>query len=96
MNGHPAVDVHRQVPRPLTLTQLTDSHPVDGDRSREKKISGLILTVLCKPTHFFFHSFIATKSYPLQTSFISVMKGWADKFHAWGTPTRSPSRSNSR
>ncbi len=36
MNGHPAVDVHRQVPRPLTLTQLTESRPVDGDRSREK------------------------------------------------------------
>ncbi len=50
----------------------------------------------CKPTHLFFHSFIATMSYPLQTSFNSVMKDWADKYHVWGTPTRSPSRSNSR
>ncbi len=56
----------------------------------------LLTHVHCKPTHFFFHSFIATMSYPPQTSFISVMKGWADKFHVWGTPTRSPSRSNSR
>ncbi len=56
----------------------------------------LLTHVLCKPTHFFFHSFIATMSYPLQTSCISVMKGWADKFHVWGTPTRSPSRLNSR
>ncbi len=52
--------------------------------------------VHCKPTHFFFHSFIATMSYSLQTSFSSVMKDWADKYHVWGTPTRSPSRSNSR
>ncbi len=56
----------------------------------------LLTHVLCKPAHFFFHSFIATMSYPLQTSFISVMKGWADKYHVWGTPTRSPSRSNLR
>ncbi len=56
----------------------------------------LLTHVLCKPTHFFFHLFIATMSYSLQTSFISVMEGWADKFHAWGIPTRSPSRSNSR
>ncbi len=45
---------------------------------------------------FLFHSFIATMSYSLQTSFNSVMKDWADKYHVWGTPTRSPSRSNSR
>ncbi len=56
----------------------------------------LLTHVLCKPTHFFFHSFIATISYSLQTSFSSVMKDWADKYHIWGTPTRSPSRSNSR
>ncbi len=37
----------------------------------------LLTHVLCKPTHFFFHSFIATKSYYLQTSFISVMEDWA-------------------
>ncbi len=56
----------------------------------------LLTHVLCKPTHFFFHSFIATMSYSLQTSFNSQMKDWADKYHAWGTPARSPSRSNSR
>ncbi len=56
----------------------------------------LLTHVLCKPTHFFFHSFIATMSYCFQTSFISVMKAWADKYHVWDTPTRSPSRSNSR
>ncbi len=56
----------------------------------------LLTHVLCKPTHFFFHSFKATMSYSLQTSFNSVMKDWADKYHVWGTPTRSPSRSNSR
>ncbi len=63
----------------------------------EKIITVRLLThVLWKPTHFFFHSFIATMSYSLQTSFNSVMKDWADKCHVWGTPTRSPSRSNSR
>ncbi len=51
--------------------------------------------VLCKPTHFFF-TFIATISYFLQTSFNSIMKHWADKYRVWGTPARSPSRSNSR
>ncbi len=56
----------------------------------------LLTHVHCKPTHFFFHSFIATMSYSLQTSFNSVMKGWADKYHVWGTPMRSPSRSNLR
>ncbi len=54
----------------------------------------LLTHVHCKPTHFFFHSFIATMSYSLQTSFTSVMKDWADIYHEWGTPTRSPSRSN--
>ncbi len=56
----------------------------------------LLTHVLCKPTHFFFHSFIAIMHYCLQTSFNSVMKDWADKYHVWGTPMRSPSRSNSR
>ncbi len=56
----------------------------------------LLTHVLCKPTHFFFHSFIATMSYSLQTSFNSVMKDRAEKYHVWGTPTGSPSRSNSR
>ncbi len=56
----------------------------------------LLTHVLCKPTHFFFHSFIAAMSYSLQTSSNSLMKDWADKYHLWGTPTRSPSRSNSR
>ncbi len=56
----------------------------------------LLTHVLCKPTHFFFHSFIATVSYSLQTSFNSLMKDGVDKYHVWGTPTRSPSRSNSR
>ncbi len=39
---------------------------------------------------------LQTDTYPLETSFNSVMKDWADKYHVWGTPTRSPSRSNSR
>ncbi len=56
----------------------------------------LLTHVLCKPTHFFFHSFIATMSNTLQTSFNSLIKDWADKYHVWGTPTRSLSRSNSR
>ncbi len=56
----------------------------------------LLTHVLCKPTHFFFHLFIATMFYCPQTSFISVMNGWADKYHVCGAPTRSPSRSNSR
>ncbi len=56
----------------------------------------LLTHVLCKPTHFFFHLFIATMSYSLQTSFYSVMKDWADKYHVWDAPTRSPSRLNSR
>ncbi len=51
----------------------------------------LLTHVLCKPSPFFFYSFIATMSYSLQTSFNSVMKDWADKYHEWGTPTRSPS-----
>ncbi len=54
----------------------------------------LLTHVLCKPTHFFFHSFIPTMSYSLQTSFNSVMKDWTDKFHALGIPTSSSSRSN--
>ncbi len=56
----------------------------------------LLTHVLCKPTHFFFDSFIAIMSYYLQTSLNSLMKDWADKYHVWGTPTRSPSRSNSQ
>ncbi len=56
----------------------------------------LLTHVLCKPTHFVFPSLIAAMSYSLQTSLNSVMKDWADKWHVWGTPTRSPSRSISR
>ncbi len=68
-----------------------------SSKTRVDMIKVRLLThVLCKPTHFFFHSFIATVSYSLQTSFSSLMKYWADKYHVWGTPTRSPSRSNSR
>ncbi len=52
----------------------------------------LLTHVLCKPTHFFFHSFKATMSFSLQTNFNSVMKDWTDKFHALGTPTRLNSR----
>ncbi len=48
----------------------------------------LLTHVLCKPTHFFFHSFVATMSYSLQTSFNSLMKDCADKYHVWGTPPR--------
>ncbi len=44
----------------------------------------LLTHVLHKPTHSFFHSFIATMSYSLQTSFNSLMKDWADKYHVWG------------
>ncbi len=54
----------------------------------------LLTHVLCKPTHFFFHSFIATMSSSLQTSFNSVMNNWIHKFYVRGTPTMSPSRSN--
>ncbi len=32
----------------------------------------LLTHVLCKPTHFFFHSFITTMSYSLKTSFNSA------------------------
>ncbi len=56
----------------------------------------LLTHVLCKPTHFLFHSFIAVMSYSLQTRFGIVTTDWADKYHVWGTPTRSPPRSNSR
>ncbi len=56
----------------------------------------LLTHVLCKPPHFFFHSFIDTMSYSPQISFNSAMKDWVDKYHVWGTPPRSPSRSNSR
>ncbi len=56
----------------------------------------MLTHVLCKPTYIFFHSFISTMSYSLQTSFNSLMKDWADEYHVWGTPTRSPSRSNLR
>ncbi len=56
----------------------------------------LLTHVLCKPTHLFFHLLIDTMSFTLQTRFSSVMKDWADKYHIWGTPTRSPFRSNSR
>ncbi len=38
----------------------------------------MLTHVLCKPTHFIFHSFMATMSYSLQTSFNSVVKDWAD------------------
>ncbi len=41
----------------------------------------LLTNVHCKPTHFFFHSFIANMSYSLQTSFKSVIKDWADKWY---------------
>ncbi len=41
----------------------------------------LLTHVLCKPTHFYFHSFIATISYSLQINLSGVMKDWADKYH---------------
>ncbi len=47
----------------------------------------LLTHVHCKPTHFFFHSFLATMSYTLQTSFNSLMKDWADKY-MYGVPPR--------
>ncbi len=56
----------------------------------------LLTHVHCKPTHFVFHSFKADMPYSLQTNFVSVTKDWANKYHVWGAPTRSPSRSNSR
>ncbi len=52
----------------------------------------LLAHVLCKPTHFFFLSFKPTMPYSLQTSFNSVMKDMADKYHVRGAPTGSPSR----
>ncbi len=67
-----------------------------GTRKFSSGTVRLLTHALCKPTHFFFYSFIATMPYCLQTSFISVMKGWAVKYYVWGAPTRSPSRSNSR
>ncbi len=45
----------------------------------------LLTHVLCKPTHFVFQLFIATKSNSLQTSFNRVMKDWPDKYNVWGT-----------
>ncbi len=54
----------------------------------------LLTHVLCKRTHFFFHSFIANMSFSLQTSFNSVMKDWTDKYHVWGTPTRDNSNTH--
>ncbi len=75
----------------------TSIEPSNSDASFTSRYTVRLLThILCKPTHLFFHPFITTMSYPLQTSFNSVMKDWADKYHVWGTPTRSPSRSNSR
>ncbi len=56
----------------------------------------LLTHVLCKPTHFCFHSFKATMSYSLQARFNLVIKDWPYKHHIWGTPTRSASRPNSR
>ncbi len=44
----------------------------------------LLTHVLCKPTHFFFHSFIATMSHSPQISLSSVMKDWADICYIWG------------
>ncbi len=67
------------------LTNLSSSQHV-----LQKRTVRLLTNVLCKPTHFFFHSFIATMSYSPQISFNGVMKDWADKNHVWGTPTRSP------
>ncbi len=82
----------------ITLLQVLYSFTFAWKSSHIENIHTvrLLTHVLCKPTHFFFHSFIATISYSLQTSFNSLMKDWADKYHVWGTPTRSPSRSNSR
>ncbi len=70
--------------------------PNSPGHRRPRPTVRLLTHVLCKLTHFFFHSFIATMSYSLQTSLNSLMKDWTDKYHVWGTPTRSPSRSNSR
>ncbi len=46
----------------------------------------LLTHVPCKPTYFFFHSFIVTMSYSLQTSFNRVMEDWPVKYHVWGSP----------
>ncbi len=56
MKEHPAVDARRQTPHPLTLTRLTESHPVDGDmpvfrlytNKRKRFLSGLTRTVCHK------------------------------------------------
>ncbi len=66
--------------------KFTPDHLCQISKKNERITVRLLIHVLCKPTHFFFHSFIATLSYSLQTSFISAMKDWADKYHVWGTP----------
>ncbi len=47
-------------------------------------------------TDTFLFSLIHTHHVLLSSFFSSVMKDWADKYHVWGTPTRSPPRSNSQ
>ncbi len=61
-----------------------DSHTAVRTRTKSILTVRLLTHVLCKPTHFFFHAFIATISYSLQTKFNSIMKDWADKYHVWG------------
>ncbi len=80
----------------IRFTVISKPKKIKGVQKWQQCTVHLLTHVLCKPTHFFFHSFIATMSYCLQTSFIGVMKGLAVKNHVWGTPTWSNSRSNSR
>ncbi len=75
VNQHPSLEglIFIKLPHPIspvTIALLFWIHTVR-----------LLTHVLCKPTHFFFLSFIAAISYSPQTSFNSVMKDWADKYH---------------
>ncbi len=87
---------------PCVLGSTTGAMKYAADKPGEKTYNFLYSTVrllthvLCKPPLFFFQLFIPTKSDSLQTNISSAMKDWADKYHVWGTPSRSPSRSNSR
>ncbi len=58
----------------------------DSIRTTRQYTVHLLTHVICKPTPFFFLSFIATISYSLQISYNRVTKDWAKKNYVWGTP----------
>ncbi len=74
----------------------TEERLADDKRQSPSCIERSQTHVLCKPTHFFFQLLIDRMSNYIQTSFTGAMKDWTDKYHLWGTPTRSLSWSNSR